>query len=132
MKRRITTSICTLLLGLAVAQPASAAAKVTKLLSRPVAEQPGKEAVLIMVEYAAGDFTPKHRHDAYVEVFVLEGKVTMQLDGEEARTLGPGDTFYEEPDDIHLVSKNASDTAPAKFVAWLLKDVAKPIVILLD
>ena len=81
---------------------------------------------MITVKYLAGAASLPHRHDAQVFVYVLEGEVTMQLQGQAPVTLRPGQTFYEGPNDIHAVSANASQTAAAKILVFMLKDKAKP------
>ncbi len=84
---------------------------------------------MITVEYAPGASTPKHRHDAHVFGYVLEGSIITQAEGGQPVTLGPGQTFYETPSDIHAVSKNASATKPAKFLVFLVKDKGVPPVL---
>jgi quercetin dioxygenase-like cupin family protein len=86
----------------------------------------GKEIIMSTVEYVPGGRSVPHRHDANVLVYVLEGALTMQVDGHEPVTLKPGDTFYESPDDVHRVSANASKTEPAKFLVFMVKDKGKP------
>lgn len=120
----------------AVAQPAqhgvagaAPEAKVTPLFSKDLKEFPGKEGVTIAVEYPPGAVDPVHRHYAHAFVYVLEGSIVMQLKGGKEVTLKPGDTFYEGPDDIHTVGRNASRTEPAKFVAFLVKDKGAPLLI---
>jgi quercetin dioxygenase-like cupin family protein len=102
---------------------------VTPLMAKALANIPGKEVVMITVEYAPGGADPVHRHNANAFVCVLEGSIVMQVRGGEPVTLHPGQTFYEGPDDIHVVGRNASSTRPAKFVVFLLKDVGKPAVL---
>ena len=104
-------------------------AKVTPLMSKDVTECPGKEGVMITVEYPPGHSDQVHRHNAYAFVYVLEGSVVMQVrDGREV-TLTPGQTFYEGPDDIHIVGRNASKSKPAKFVVFFVKDKGAPITV---
>ena len=103
--------------------------KVTPLTGQDLAGLPGKEGVMLTVEYAPGASSGKHRHNAHTFVYVLEGAIVMQVAGGEAVTLGPGQTFYESPDDIHLVSKNASDSQPAKFLVFFVKDKGAPPVV---
>jgi quercetin dioxygenase-like cupin family protein len=105
--------------------PASAE-QVAELMTRDLIGAPGKEVLMITVKYVAGAASLPHRHDAQVFVYVLEGEVTMQVQGQEPVTLRPGQTFYEGPNDIHEVSANASQTAPAKILVFMLKDKAKP------
>ena len=83
---------------------------------------------MITVEYPAGGATPMHTHSAQAMVYVLEGSIVMQVKGGAPVTLGPGQTFYEGPDDVHLVSRNASKTAPARFVVFLVKQKGAPIL----
>ena len=104
-------------------------AKVTPLMSKDLAEVPGKEGVMITVVYPPGASDPAHRHNAYAFVYVLEGSVVMQLKGGKEITLTPGQTFYEGPNDIHAVGRNASSTKPAKFVVFLVKDKGAPVLV---
>lgn len=101
-------------------------AKATPLISKDLAGLAGKEAVMLTVEYAPGASSSKHRHNAHTFVYVLEGSVVMQVEGGKETTLGPGQTFYESPDDVHSVSKNASDSKPAKFLVFFVKDKGAP------
>ena len=102
--------------------------KVTPLMSKDLADIPGKEVVMITVEYAPGGSDPIHRHDAQAFVYVLEGSVVMELNGGKQVTLKPGETFYEGPDDIHTVGRNASSTEPAKFLVFFIKKKGAPIL----
>ena len=102
------------------------AAAVAELLSKDLAGVPGKEAVMLTVEYPPGGSSSAHRHDANVFVYVLAGTLRMQVDGAPAVTLEAGDTFYENPDDVHRVSANASTTEPVKFIVVMIKDKGKP------
>jgi quercetin dioxygenase-like cupin family protein len=70
-----------------------------------------------------------HRHNADAFVYVLEGSVVMQVKGGKEVTLTPGQTFYEAPDDIHVVGRNASQTKPAKFVVFMVKDKGAPALV---
>src|SRR6201993_3423479 len=103
--------------------------RVAPLMSKDLVECPGKEGVMITVEYPPGHSDEIHRHNAYVFVYVLEGSVVMQVRGGKEVTLTPGKTFYEGPDDIHLVGRNASNTKPAKFAAFFVKDKGAPITV---
>jgi quercetin dioxygenase-like cupin family protein len=115
--------------GAAFAAPAGAPhATVTPVMTKALADYPGKEAVMITVDYAPGAVDPVHRHDADAFVYVLEGAIVMQVQGGQAVTLKPGDSFYEGPGDIHTVGRNASQTAPAKFLVLLLKDRGAPLL----
>ncbi len=108
---------------------AAPGAKVTQLISETLPDLPGKEGVMITVEYPPGGSDPIHRHNADVFVYVLEGSVVMQLRGGEETTLTPGQTFHEGPNDVHVVSRNASATEPAKFVVFFVKDIGAPVLL---
>jgi quercetin dioxygenase-like cupin family protein len=103
--------------------------KVTSLMSKDLTENPGREVLMITVEHAPGGSSAIHRHNAHAFVYVLEGPVVMQLKGGQEVTLTPGQTFYEGPDDVHLVDRNASATQPAKFLVFLIKDKGAPAVV---
>ena len=104
-------------------------AKVTPLMSKDLPDFPGKEGLMITVVYPPGSSDPIHRHNADAFVYVLEGSIIMQVKGGQPVTLTPGQTFYEGPDDIHVVGRNASNTKPAKFIVLLLKDKNAPVLI---
>jgi quercetin dioxygenase-like cupin family protein len=102
-------------------------AKVTPLFSKDLPDFPGKEGLMITVEYPPGGSDPIHRHNADAFVYVLEGSIVMQVRGGKEVTLTPGQTFYEGPSDVHVVGRNASQTKPAKFVVFLVKDKGAPV-----
>lgn len=102
---------------------------VTPLLSKDLAEAPGREVTMLTVEYPPGGADPVHRHHAHGFVYVVEGTVVMQVKGGPEVTLTPGQTWYEGPDDVHVVGRNASATEPAKFVVFLVKDKGAPVLI---
>ena len=104
-------------------------AVVAPLMSKALDQFPGKEAVMITVEYPPGAVDPVHRHNASAFVYVLEGSIVMQVKGGKEVTLTPGQTFYEGPNDIHTVGRNASQTQPAKFLVLLLKDKGAPVLV---
>jgi quercetin dioxygenase-like cupin family protein len=104
-------------------------AVVTPLMTKELAEMPGKEALMITVEYPPGSKDAVHRHNAHAFVYVLEGSIVMQVKGGKQVTLTPGQTFYEGPDDVHVVGRNASSTKPAKFVVLLLKKQGAPVLV---
>ena len=116
-------------LCLAAATAAAQEAKVTPLMTQDLAGINGKEGTLTMVEYAPGGSDPAHRHNASVFVYVLEGAVVMQVKGGKEVTLGPGQTFYESPGDVHAVSRNASTTKPAKFLVFFVKQKGAPLTV---
>jgi quercetin dioxygenase-like cupin family protein len=120
--------VITLLLGFTAPAAAQEPPKVTTLFSRDLSDMPGKEGEMLIVEYPPGGADPVHRHDAHAFVYVLEGSVIMQLKGSDPVTLHPGQTFYEGPDDIHVVGRNASKTEPAKFLVVFVKNKGAPIL----
>jgi quercetin dioxygenase-like cupin family protein len=97
-------------------------------MSPDLTDIPGKEGTMLIVEHAPGGEDPIHRHDAHPFVYVLEGSVVRQVKGAEPVTLHPGETFYEGPNDVHLVDRNASKTAPAKFLVVFVKNKGAPIL----
>jgi len=101
-------------------------ANVTPLFSKDLANLPGKEGLTLMVEYPPGSADPIHRHNANAFVYVLEGSIVMQVRGRKEVTLTTGQTFYEGPDDVHVIGRNASQTKPAKFVVFMVKEKGAP------
>ena len=125
MKRKLLLLVlASLVVDMAVAQEA----KVTPLFSKDLKDSPGKEGVMLVVEYPPGNADPMHRHNAHGFIYVLEGSVVMQVKGGKQVTLGPGQTFYEGPDDVHVVGRNASNTQPAKLLVFFLKDKGAPVL----
>jgi quercetin dioxygenase-like cupin family protein len=102
---------------------------VTTIMTKELTDIPGKEATMLTVTYPPGGADPVHRHNAHGFVYVLEGSVVMGVKGGEETTLKPGQTFYEGPNDIHTVGRNASNTEPAKFLVFLIKDKGSPVLI---
>ena len=123
--RLVALVLLWLVTGTAMAQEP----KVTPLMSKDLADFPGKEALMITVEHVPGGSSSIHRHNAHAFVYVLEGSVVMQLKGGQEVTLKPGQAFYEGPDDVHLVDRNASTTQPAKFMVVLIKSKGAPAVV---
>jgi quercetin dioxygenase-like cupin family protein len=105
------------------------ASKVTPLLSKDLTDVPGKEGLMITVEFPPGHSDPIHRHNADAFVYVLEGSIVMQVRGGKQATLTPGQTWFEGPNDVHVVGRNASDTKPAKFLVFFVKDKGAPILV---
>jgi len=121
-----------IVLGLVCLMPTTLVAqeaKVTQLMSKDLTECPGKEGVMITVEYPPGHTDEIHRHNSYAFVYVLEGSVVMQVRGGREVTLTPGQTFYEGPDDVHVLGRNASKTKPAKFVVFFVKNKGAAITV---
>ena len=121
--------IMVVLLGLLASPLMAQGAEVTTLMSKDLMDCPGKEGLMITVEYAPGWSDPIHRHNAHAFVYVLEGSVVMQLKGGKEITLTPGQTFYEGPNDVHVVGRNASSTKPAKFLVFLVKNKDAPVLV---
>jgi quercetin dioxygenase-like cupin family protein len=132
MNRMLSLVGLYLMAGTLVAQePAHKAphASVTSLTSKDLPELPGKEVLMITVDYPPGTVDPIHRHNAHAFVYVLEGSIIMQVKGGKEVTLTPGQTFYEGPDDVHVVGRNASSTKPAKFVVFFIKAKGAPVLV---
>ena len=124
-KKRLTLVLLFIMTGTVSAQEP----KVTELMTKKLTEIPGKEVLMISVEYPPGGSDPIHRHNASAFIYVLEGSIVMQVKGGKQVTLRPGETFYEGPDDVHVVGRNASKTKPAKFVVLLIKDPGTPVLV---
>ena len=104
-------------------------AVVMPLMTKELADLPGKEALMITVEYPPNSKDAVHRHNAHAFVYVLEGSIVMQVKGGKQVTLTPGQTFYEGPGDVHVVGRNASSTKPARFLVLLLKNRGAPVLV---
>ena len=104
-------------------------AKVTQLLSKDLRGSAGKEVSMLIVEYPPGSVDPVHRHNAQAFVYVLEGSAVMQLKGKKKVTLTPGQTFYEGPEDIHVVGRDASNIKSAKFLVVMVKAKGAPVLV---
>jgi len=109
------------------AQPPASQAMVQPLMDKDLEGVPGKELLMLTVEYLPGGASLPHRHDAQVCVYVLEGELIMQVAGSPPVTLRKGQTFYESRSDVHVVSANASKTAPAKILVFIVKDKNAPV-----
>jgi quercetin dioxygenase-like cupin family protein len=125
----ITTARIFVLLCLVTGALMAQEPKVTPLMSKNLPDLQGREGLMLLVEYPPGGADPIHRHDADAFVYVLEGTVIMQVKGGKEVTLTPGQTFYEGPNDVHTVGRNASKTKPAKFVVVLVKNQGAPALI---
>jgi quercetin dioxygenase-like cupin family protein len=104
-------------------------AVVTPLMTKELGDLPGKEGLMITVDYPPGSTDQVHRHDAHAFVYVLEGSIVMQVKGGKSVTLTPGQTFYEGPEDVHVVGRNASRTKPARFLVVFLKEKGAPVLV---
>ena len=140
MKRILTSKayaliVCTLIaaafgVGLTMAATTEPKeAKLTELMSKDLTDLPGKEGLMLMIEYPPGSSDLIHRHNAHGFIYVLEGSIVMQVRGGKEVTLTSGQTFYEGPEDIHVVGRNASQTKPAKFVVFFVKDKGAPVLV---
>jgi quercetin dioxygenase-like cupin family protein len=123
-----STAAVVLAVALAGGTLGTANGSVQSLMSRDLAGVPGREVSMITVDYAPGASTPMHTHHAQAMVYVLEGSIVMQAKGGTPVTLTPGQTWYEGPDDVHVVSRNASSSAPARYLVFMVKDKGAPIL----
>jgi quercetin dioxygenase-like cupin family protein len=103
--------------------------EVATVMVKDLKDNPNKEVLMFTVEYPPGGYDPVHRHNAQGFIYVLEGSVIMQVKGGQEVTLTPGQSFYEGPEDIHVVGRNASNTKPAKFLVVLIKDKGAPVLV---
>ena len=128
----LVVGLCLMPVTLMAQEPAGSKAPqaaVTSLTSKDLPEFPGKEVLMITVDYPPGSVDAIHRHNAHAFVYVLEGSIIMQVKGGKEVTLTPGQTFYEGPDDVHVVGRNASSTKPAKFIVFFVKDKGAPVLV---
>jgi len=130
--KALALAAVSMMLGVASADEVAPPAKVTPLMTRDLEGIAGKEMLVLTVEYPPGGVSQPHRHDASVFVYVLEGAVTMQVAGAAPVTLHAGETFFEKPGDIHVTSANASSSAPAKFLVYMVKDKGAPPTVPVD
>ena len=124
-----TAKLILMLLCLMLVATEPKEAKVTPVSTTDLQGLPGKEGLTLLVEYPPGSSDPIHRHNAHAFVYVLEGSIVMQVRGGKETIVNAGQTFYEGPDDVHVVGRNASQTKPAKFVVVLVKDKDAPAVV---
>jgi len=122
---KLILALACLMSGTLIAQEA----KVTELFSKDLTNLPGKEGLMVIVEYPPGSTDPIHRHNANGFIYVLEGSIVMQVRGGKEVTVTSGQTFYEGPEDVHVVGRNASKTKPAKFVVFFVKDKGAPLLV---
>ena len=125
MNKTLSLVLLFLMTGTLMAQQPT----VTSLISKDLTDVPGREVLMISVEYPPGGADPIHRHNAHAFVYVLEGSIVMQVKGGKEVTLTPGQTFYEGLDDVHLVGRNASSTKSAKFLVFLVKEKGAPVLV---
>ena len=123
-----STALLALTLSLASGTFMTKDGTVRSLVSEDLAGDPGREVSMIIVEYPPGASTPVHTHHGQALVYVLEGSIVMQVKGGAPVTLTPGQTWSEGPDDVHVVSRNASDSAPARYLVFMVKKKGAPIL----
>ena len=121
----VALALLCLMTGTAMAQEPT----VMPLMSKDLPEAAGKEVLMITVVHAPGGSSPSHRHNAHAIVYVLEGSIVMQVKGGQQVTLNEGQTFYEGPNDVHVVDRNASTTKPAKFLVFIIKTKGAPVLV---
>ncbi len=115
---------------LVITSPVMAQETITPLISKGLAGVSGKDVLMYTVDFPAGYSSPVHRHDAQLFLYVLEGSIVTQVKGGKEITLTPGQIFFEDPNDIHTVSRNASSTQPAKFLVFMVKKKGAPPLVL--
>jgi quercetin dioxygenase-like cupin family protein len=124
----LVAAVCLLASGVVANAVMAENGTVTQLRAVQLSQDDSKELAMITVEYAPGGSTPVHTHRAQAMLYVLEGSIVMQVRGAAPVTLSPGQTWYEGPDDVHVVSRNASNSAPAKYLVFMVKDKGAPIL----
>ncbi len=127
MKKHFCSALFTaLLVSFAMLPFPALSTEVAVLFKQELPDIPGKTGLMLTVEYEPGESSAAHRHNSHTFVYVLEGAVVMQVQGGEEKTLTAGQTFYENPNDIHSVSKNASATEPVKILVFFIKESGAP------
>ena len=106
--------------------------KATTLMTKDLPDFPGKEGMVELVEFAPGEVSQPHRHNADLFVYVLEGSVVTQVKGDNPKTVHAGGVFYKSPTDVHSVSRNASETQPAKLLVFYVKAKGAPPTVLVE
>lgn len=130
MKIRILMLILLFVAATGAAKAQAPEPKLAPLMEQALSNLPGKEVLMFTVEFAPGWEDPVHRHHAPAFVYVLEGSIIMAVKGGKEVTLTPGQTFYEGPDDVHTIGRNASKTQTAKFIVFMIKDPGAPALVL--
>jgi quercetin dioxygenase-like cupin family protein len=132
MRSMLIVALLCLLLPLAASAHGEVAAErtaiVTPVMTQALADYPGKEAVMLVVEYPPGSVDPIHRHDADAFIYILEGTIEMAVNGEAPIRLTAGQSYHEGPKDVHTIGRNASQDKPARFVVVLLKTIGAPLL----
>ncbi|HEN8800761.1 cupin domain-containing protein [Pseudomonas sp. CM25] len=126
--------VALILFGLLAAQApvwahGDVASQVKLLQQQQPSNAPGKNAIMLTVSYAPGEASPAHQHPGAVMAYVLEGAVISKLNGEPEKTYKAGDYWYEAPGTVHSVSRNASDTQPAKLLVWSLVEEGSEVTL---
>jgi quercetin dioxygenase-like cupin family protein len=117
--------------AIALSSANSQVGTVTRLMTKDLPDVPGKEGMIEIVDFAPGEVSQPHRHNADLFVYVLEGSVITQVKGGSPQTVHAGEIFYESPTDVHIVSRNASETQPAKLLVFYVKAKGTPPTVLL-
>lgn len=126
---KIARILAVMLSTLIVAASSAMAADINTLMTKTLTAPDNQVVKMLTVTLAPGEATPPHRHNAYTLVYMLQGTLDMQLKGSRLVELKPGQTFYESPQDVHLVSRNPSKTEPAKILVVFVKQSHTPVLI---
>ena len=131
MNKRVVFLLLAFSSVLALSSANSQVGKVTRLMTKDLPDVPGKEGMVETVDFAPGEVSRPHRHNADLFVYVLEGSVITQVKGGSPQTVNAGEVFYESPTDLHIVSRNASETQPAKLLVFYVKAKGAPPTVIL-
>jgi quercetin dioxygenase-like cupin family protein len=104
-------------------------AKEKPLMTKVLPDISGQEGLIETVVLSPGEVVPSHRHNADVFAYVLEGSIVTQLEGQKSQTVHTGEVFYESPGDVHISSRNASATQPAKLLVFFVKKIGAPTTV---
>jgi quercetin dioxygenase-like cupin family protein len=122
--RAISLAVAALCLCVATGPAHAEGDQVKKVAEQALANVPGKTMTAVEVDYAPGGKSLPHRHAASATIFayVLEGSIRSQLEGQPVHVYHAGESWFEPPGAHHVVSENASKTAPAKLLAVFVAD----------
>ena len=116
----------------AEASSGSSLNKVELVGSYAIPDMPGKRMTVVRVTYGPGGFTPPHRHGGTVTAYITKGRIRSQLNNGPVEIFDVGQSFFEPPGAIHLVSANASNTEWAELIAVFVADEGAQLTTLIE
>jgi quercetin dioxygenase-like cupin family protein len=109
------------------AQTPPAPTQRTDVMTQTLADLPGREVRITLLDLMPGHASPPHRHPGHhVFGYIVDGTYEWKIDDGAMKTFKPGEAFYEPPGALHAVSRNASATDRAKVVVFMVADAKQP------